>query len=322
MITSEELVSSLHAFIDAAVARAGSTSAVNPGHRRPFHWPPPPVSPGYHVLSTDWTGKSSFEAYGETFDVTVATTPYGVFGRCNALWHEAKGATLAEMLGNLRNVADPLLKRQLCINETLGREGRFIGQLRDLPLDDLLKLLYCPDRDVANDARIEIDTHASLGVFAPALIEVLKDTKHPFRRSAQWCVLDLFEDLPSFCHTTESRAAATQAMRDLIWSAEDDFCRTTFKAGVVLGGHLPGEIGGPVLIECLDAPSRIGRRAAIHGLFHVVEWDPAQRDTVVAALRKVAKTDAEPQLREFAGHMASDIEAGADHITEPLFPGE
>jgi hypothetical protein len=108
----------------------------------------------------------------------------------------------------------------------------------------------------------------------------------------------------------------------LIWNAEDDYCRTTFKAGVVLGGHLPGQIGGPVLIECLGAPSRIGRRAAIHGLFHVVEWDPDQRETVVQALQNHVSAETEPVLREFAQHMAADVAMGADHVTEPLFPGE
>ena len=32
-----------------------------------------------------------------------------------------------------------------------------LRDLRDLPFEDLLKLLYCSDRDVANAARIEID---------------------------------------------------------------------------------------------------------------------------------------------------------------------
>lgn len=321
--TADHLVASLRAFIDAAVERAGGTAAIKPEHRQPFHWPPHPTSPAFHVLSSDWTGKASFDAYGETFNVTVATTPHGVFGRCDALWHEARGTTLDEMLENLRSAAEPLFKRQLCIAACLGMDGRFTGHIPELAYEDLLKLLYCSDRDVANDARIEIDSHASSGVFAPALIEVLRDRRHPWRRSAQWCVLDLFEDLPSFCHTESDLKDALNVMKGLLWDAEDDFARTTFKAGVVLGGHLPGTVGGPVLLECLAAPSRIGRRAAIHGLFHVVEWDPTQRTVVVEALRSAAAKDAEPQLRDFAKQMASDIESGSsDHVTEPLFPGE
>lgn len=322
-VTADELVQSLRAHIDACVAEAGSTVAVNPGHRHPFHWPPHPVSPSYHVLSSDWKRKATFEAYGETFDVTVATTAYGVFGRCDALWHEAKGDSLESMLENLKNAAEPLFKRQMCIARCLHQTGRFTGHIPDLSLADLLKLLYCPDRDVANDARIEIDSHASLGVFAPALIEVLKDTRHPYRRSAQWCVLDLFEDLTSFCHTPQEVSGAVRAIRDLIWNSEDDYARTTFKAGVAVGGHMPGKIGGAVLLECLQAPSRIGRRAAIHGLFHVVEWDPGQRTRVVEALRAVAENDPEDKLRDYAAHMAEDIERSRiDHMTEPLFEDE
>lgn len=317
------MVESLRAFIESAVERAGTTQAKKPGHRQPFHWPPHPVSPAYHVLSSDWMGKATFEADGETYDVTVATTAYGVFGRCDRLWHEAKGETLDEMLAKLREAAEPLFQRQRCIAETLGREGLYKGQIRDLSSEDLLKLLYCPDRDVANAARIEIDTHASSEDFAPALIEILRDERHPCRRSAQWCVLDLFEDLPSFCHDEHDVDSAIAAMKALIWTAPDDYARTTFKAGVVLGGHLPAQTGGPVLLECLKAPSRIGRRAAIHGLFHVVEWDPAQRQAVVDRLRELGEIDPEPLLREYAIQMAHDIElGGTDHVTEPLFDDE
>ncbi len=322
-VTAEKLLESLRAYIDASVIRYGSTAAIKPGHRTPFHWPPSPVSYSFHVLASDWTGKAEFTAYGETFSVSVATTIHGVFGRCDKLWHEARGDTVERMLQNLRDAAEPLFQRQLVIAETLHQEGRFTGQIRDLPLEDLLKLLYCRDRDVANDARIEIETHASLGVFCAALIEVLNDRRHPYRRSAQWCVLDLFEDLISFCHEPEHIDRATRAMRDLLWSAEDDYARTTFKAGVVLGGHLPDLTGGPLLIECLQAPSAIGRRSAIHGLFHVVEWHPESRARVVEALKAASLTDPEPLLRTFAAEMADDIENSRfDHIAEPTLAGE
>jgi hypothetical protein len=112
-------------------------------------------------------------------------------------------------------------------------------------------------------------------------------------------------------------------MRDLLWDAEDDYARTIYKAGVVLGGHIPHVYGGPTLLECLHAPSRIGRRSAIHGLFHVVEWIPEMREQVVADLKVVAHSDREPLLREFASLMADDIDTGAfDHIQEPMFPDE
>jgi hypothetical protein len=135
--------------------------------------------------------------------------------------------------------------------------------------------------------------------------------------------LDLFEDLPSYCLSAEEESQAVTAMKNLLWRAEDDYARTTFKAGVVLGGHIPHKHGGPVLIECLSAPSKIGRRAAIHGLFHVVEWLPEMRDEVLSHLRRLAETDKEPLLREYAAGLADDIEADRmEHVQEPVFPDE
>lgn len=323
--TAEALVKELESAIAAAAERLG-TRAIKPGHRIPFHWPPHPVSGAFHVLPSEWKGRIDVEMAGETFEVLVATTPDGVFGRCDALWLDVRGDSLEAMKQALADAAEPLFRRQRIMAECLGLNGgvtRFKGQIRDLGYGDLLRLLYCPDRDVANDARIEIETHASAGIFAPALIAVLNDRRHPHRRSAQWCVLDLFEDLESFCHTQDEKDAAIRAMHDLIWSAEDDFARTTFKAGVVLGGHLPSEVGGPVLLGCLQAPSRIGRRSAIHGLFHVVEWKPEFRDRTVEALRMVAQHDPEPLLRQYAREMADDIEAANyDHHEEPQFDDE
>lgn len=320
--TAEALVRELESAIEVAVARWG-TQAVNPGHRIAFHWPPHPVSGAFHVLPSEWKGRIEVEMGGETYEVLVATTPDGVFGRCDALWLDVRGDSLEGMKAALAEAVEPLFRRQRSLAECLGLEGRFKGQIRDLGYGELLRLLYCPDRDVANDARIEIETHASAGIFTPALIAVLNDRRHPHRRSAQWCVLDLFEDLESFCHTQDEKDLAIRAMHDLIWSAEDDFARTTFKAGVVLGGHLPAEVGGPVLLGCLQAPSRIGRRAAIHGLFHVVEWKPEFRDRAVEALRSLADQDPEPLLRQYAREMASDIEAvNYDHHLEPTFADE
>ncbi len=318
------LVQSLDGFIAREVQRnGGSTVARKPAHRLKFNWPPHPISYSYHVLASDWTGSATLESHGESFPVEVASTPYGVFGRCNDIWLEARGDTLAEMLEHMKLAAHPYFHRQFLINRNLERSGPFSGHIRDLSPEDLLKLLFCEDRDVANDARIEIETHSSAHQFTPALIFILKDRRHPNRRSAQWCVLDLFEDLTSFCRTTEEQLEAVQAMRDLLWDAEDDYARTIYKAGVVLGGHLPHKLGGPALLECLAAPSRIGRRSAIHGLFHVVEWMPAMRDEVVAALQKAADSEPDPQLKEFARLMSRDIAHGDyDHIPEPVFPEE
>jgi hypothetical protein len=274
-------------------------------------------------LPSDWKGESEFVAHGETFAVEVAKTPYGVFGRSPLLWHDARGDTEADMLHHLAETAEPLFKRQFTISETLGLAGRFQGTIVSLPPESLLKLLYCKDRDVANDARIQIETRASQGLYGPALIEILNDRRHPDRRGAQWCVLDLFEDISSFCRTEELKSQAVDAMKNLLWDAEDDYARTVYKAGVVLGGHLPEEIGGQVLLECLNAPSKIGRRAAIHGLFHVVEWYPEFRMTAITALRELAKREAEPLLSEYAKGMAEDIEAANfDHVSEPVFADE
>lgn len=322
--TALQILRDLESFIDESVAKnGGDTTAVRPNHRIKFRWPPHPISYEYHVLTSDWSGQAQFSAHGETFDVVVAITPYGVFGRCEDIWHEDRGDTLELMLLRLRESSEPLFQRQLAINDCRGKPGRFTGHFRDLPPGDLVKLLYCRDRDVANEARTEIETHASQRIFTPALVAILNDRRHPYRRSAQWCVLDLFEDLPSFCRDEDEEHAAVQAMRDLIWDAEDDYARTIYKAGVVLGGHLPHKHGGPILLECLNAPSKIGRRSAIHGLFHVVEWLPDLKTGVLLALREVAEDDPEPILRDFARQMALDIEAGGiDHHPEPIFPEE
>jgi hypothetical protein len=321
--SAQALAEGLKAYIERAAEAAGTTEALKPGHRRQFRWPPHPVSYSFHVLASDWTGTAQLVLHGETFDVQVARTPHGVFGRCEAIWHEDRGRTEEEMLRNLRKSAEPLFRRQLAMSSCLERLGRFTGHIRELPPEDLLKLLYCEDRDVANDARIEIETRASSTPLLPALLVVLNDRQHPNRRSAQWCVLDLFEDLPGFTRSDKDEDDAVEAMRGLVWDAEDDHARTIYKAGVVLGGHLPHKHGGPVLLECLNAPSRIGRRSAIHGLFHVVEWLPEMRGEVVARLRQVAERDPEPLLREYAAQMARDIESGdTEHVADPIFPGE
>ncbi len=323
-LNESDLVQELRRFIDQAVAKfGGATRALDPGHRVPYHWPPQPISHSYHVLASDWRGKGVIELHGEVFPVRIARTQFGVFGRIDPLWAEAKGDSDATMYESLRRTLEPLFRRQLAIAETLGLKGRFTASIRDLPDGDLVKLLYCPDRDVANEARTAIELHASTGMFGPALIEVLRDARHPLRRSAQWCVLDLFEDIQSFCKTPELEEEAVAATRDLIWNAEDDFARTVYKAGVVLGGHFPDRYGGPVLLECLNAPSRIGRRSAIHGLFHVVEWHPESRVAVVKALEEVSSHDPDPVLAEYAGLMARDIASGqTDHVPEPEFEDE
>lgn len=227
------------------------------------------------------------------------------------------------MIEGIRLAAAPLFARQRAVAKCLGSEGRFEGHIGDLDSADLLKLLYCDDRDVASDAQTQLETRPGKPNLLEALIEIIRDERQPNRRSAQWCVLDLFEDMPAFCLDEADELRAIAAIKDLIWSAGDDYARTIYKAGVCLGGHLPDLHGGPVLIECLKAPSKYGRRAAIHGLFHVVEWHPELRSEVVDALRESSNTDPDPLLREYASLMARDVENEVvDHISEPTFAEE
>jgi hypothetical protein len=320
----EEATIQLQEWMDRVVAtHGGPAKAIKPGNRTKFHWPPHAVSYSFHVSSSDWSDHASFEAHGEIYEVAVAQTKHGVFGRVAALWLEARGEDREEMLVNLREAAEPLFQRQLTIARSLEKPGRFVGAVRDVDPVGLIKLLFSEDRDVAFEAKTVIETKASRYHYMPLLLFVLRDRSHPYRRSAQWCVLDLFEDLPSFCQSHADEIAAVAAMKDLIWDAEDDYARTIYKAGVVLGGHLPYDFGGPVLLECLHAPSKIGRRSAIHGLFHVVEWIPDMYDRVVAALEEQATDDPDPLLRAFAREMALDVAAGnLEHVIEPVFPDE
>ncbi len=317
------LANDLRRSLDRAVASMDLSEPCKPGHRVAFHWPPHhPVSYEFHVTASDWKETTSFEAYGETFLVQVAKTEHGVFGRSEELWHEVRASSVEAMLEKLREEVEPLFARQRAIARSLGVPGRFKGHIRDLSPLDLLNLLFCDDRDAGHDAMTEIETHASSGLFLPSLLEILHDRSHPMRRSAQWSVLDLFEDLPSFASTPEEEARAVKAMADLLWDAEDDHCRTVYKAGVVLGGHVSGKLGGPALLGTLGAPSRIGRRAAMHGLYHAVEWNPDLKDVVVWALSGAANNDPEPVLRRYANDMAHDIATGADHVPDPVFAEE
>jgi hypothetical protein len=322
-MTEESIIADLNAFIEASAAGDGSAAPVKPAHRIPFHWPPHPVSLDYHVLPSDWTGKARLEAHGEVFDVSVAKTAFGVFGRADKFWNEARGSTEEEMLENLREGTEPLFSRQFAIAKALGRDGRFDCLIRSLGPVELLRLLYCEDRDVSSEARVEIEKQASLGVFLPALIRILRDETHPHRRSAQWCVLDMFEDLPAFARSDEAQQAAIDAIHDLMWSATDDYARTIYKAGVVLGGHVCTDAAADALISCIAAPSKYGRRSAMHAVFHLVEWMPERREQAAEALRRQIAVEPEPMLQKFAECMAADIEEdNVEHVTEPLFTEE
>lgn len=322
-LTAEQVLQDLERFIEEAVKEAGTTEARRPSHRVPFRWPPHAVSADYHVLKSDWTGQATLVADGREYPVLVARTAYGVFGRCEAFWVEARGETDEHMLQGMRIAVEPLFVRQRMIAQTIGLPGRYEGKIRDLNPSQLVRLLYCPDRDIANEARIEIETHASSQLFTAALVRILRDERHPDRRIAQWCVLDLYEDLPSFCPTPDDVAEAIRAVHDFIYHAPDDYARSTYKAGVVLGGHVATDQAADALLDCVQAPSRYGRRSAIHACFHLAEWLPQRTPDIVATLRRAAEQDPEPQLRSYAAQMASDIErSAADHIIEPIFSDE
>src|SRR3954452_494195 len=116
-LDAQQLAQGVQEYIDEVAARSGSTKAIKPGHRVKFAWPPHPISYSYHVLASDWTGSASFTSNGEEFQVQVARTPHGVFGRCEAIWLEARGDTLEEMLEQMEFDAEPLFVRQ----ETIAR---------------------------------------------------------------------------------------------------------------------------------------------------------------------------------------------------------
>lgn len=302
-------------------AQGGATRAVDPGDRIPFHWPPDLISTRWHVSSDQWQHFGNLDLDGQIFEIThVAVEPDNHILRIADFGLEARGLTAPQARHKLDTALEPLLRRQSTIARTLGHEGRFTGDIVSLPPHLLIRLLFCPDRDVAIEASHSIEAQASTGSFTPALITILKDRTHALRRSAQWCVLDMFEDLPSFCPDAASQQDAVNAMRDLLMDAEDDYCRTIYKAGVVLGGHVCTDASIEAVLAALNSKSRIGRRSAIHACFHVVEWRPERAEEVLAALDHVAHHDPEPILRTYAAEMTRDIQTGnEDHISEPAF---
>jgi hypothetical protein len=321
--TAAQLVEEVREAIRLGVGRAGSTQAVDPGHRVPFHWPPHLVSADYHILPHDWRERTTFEIEGEAFDVELAPSPVGYFGRIVGVWNEAKADSPEAVLEALRQGVQPLFSRQRAAAEALGLPGRFTGKVADLGPGGLLRLLYCRERDVAHEAMTCLEAHASTSPCGPALVAILEDDRHPYRRSAQWCVLDMFEDLPAFCPDEETQTRAVEAIRRLVMAAEDDYCRTVFKAGVVLGGHVCTDQAADALLACILDAGPIGRRSAMHAVFHLAEWRPDDRPRIVAALRQAAEVEPLPVLRAYAASMARDVESGGpDHVAEPPIPGE
>jgi len=310
-------------YIQQEVARYGSTTAIKPGHHVRFQWPPHPISAEYRVHGDDFKDEDTFTLEGETFTAQFAETPYGIFGRIEHVWNEARGKTRSETLEILKRDLWPWLYRQTQIAQLLGLPHRFQGNIAELEPIALLKLLYAPDRDIAHESSLAIEAHASTRVFGESLIAILQDQTHPYRRSAQWVALDLFEDIPSFCPGPDQQELAIQSIRELIWNAQDDYARTIYKAAVVLGGHISTDSAAQALLDCFHAPHRIGRRAAYHASFHLAEWMPELRDSIAQKLHTAAQEDPEPILRTYAKAMAKDVEEGnEDHPNDPIFPEE
>lgn len=320
----EQLLASLDAFLAEERERMGRPMpAVNPSHRRQFTWPKASIAAQYHVGPTDFTKSVRYEIHGEGFQVAVAETPFGCFGRCEALKGEAKGASIEGMLANLGRELEPLFRRQFAISRTLGLARRFDGHINELEPGQLVRLLFCEDRDVAHTAMQEIDAHARSGLYTPCLIRILYDEWHIYRRTAQWCVLDIFEDLPNVCRSDEEMTHALNGIRHLMINSPDDIIRTIYKAGDVLGDHIATPEAGEILVEVLqNGTYPFGRRSAIHGMIHLCEWLPQYQDKCLEALEQAAVADPDPNLRAYALAALRDIRMGGPHGPEPALAGE
>lgn len=294
-----------------------------PGPRVPLKWPPPSVALEFHVQAADWTERLELEVEGEKHLVELAYTRSGVFGRFTDFGNDARADSAEKVLRALANGVRPWLKQQREIGQLLGSEGTRPYRSSDCSPIGLVRLLYAVDRDISHYARLEIESHASMALFGPTLLAILADRRHPQRRAAQWAVLDLMEDLRSFFPTDVSQEHAIEAIRDLMWDATDDFARTIYKAGIVLGGHVCTITSAEALLECLHAPSRYGRRSAIHACFHLNEWMPELKERIATELERVAQEDPEGILRGYAEAMAEDIRNDRfDHFDDVFFPEE
>ncbi len=309
--------------VDDARRFPATPNPIKPNHYIPWKWPLHPISADYRLSASEWKSSEVVQIAGVDYAVLVATTDFGVFGRCEALRCEAMGKDLATMIANVAKTAKPLLARRKLVGEILRLDGPFTGSIRDLSTLDHLKLFYATDRAIAHDAQAQIETGPNHKLVFDACIEILNDRDHPNRRTAQWLVLDLFEDLPSVASTAQDETVAIDAIYNLIASSTDDFARTIFKAGVVLGGHICTHYCAERLIQLTTAPEKIARRSAVHACFHLVEWLPESKDSVVKAVQYVAESDPEQLLRTFAASVVRDILADEiDHMIEPKFDNE
>ena len=86
---------------------------------------------------------------------------------------------------------------------------------------------------------------------------------------------------------------------------------------------ISNDIAADALLDCLNAPSRFGRRSAIHACFHLAEWLPSRQEEIADRVRQVSVDDPDELLRDFALYIAKDIETNASqHVDEPFFADE
>lgn len=322
-LTAVELRDLLVNWIAEEVARFGTSEVINPGHRKDWHWPPRAISLDYHIAGDRFNEPRTIVIDGQETTALLAFTDEGIFGRVPGMWHEAKGTEESAVLDALVADAAPLIERQRAIGRLLGTDGRFTQPIASLDSLGLLRLLFAPDRSISYEAGIEMEARGDSSRFGPAMVAILEDESHPLRRAAQWQVLDLLEDIPTFCPTPESAAEAVRAIGGLIRRAPDDTCRVVYKAGVVLGGHICTHQAADELLASFQAQHRVGRRSAYHASFHLAEWLPERRSEIVQLLREASESDPEPVLREYCRCMARDVEAeDLDHVSDPEFPNE
>jgi len=313
-VTALELLASFQEFL----LQFEPAPPVRPGPSVPFRWPP---KTDIHVKAEEWTRRTTLSTPDEDVEVRWAQRGELLIGQIDHYWVTAQGTTEKEVNGKLLKGIKPLFDRQREIGWLIGHDGRYMGSFKELSPVGLVRCLYAVDRDIAREAKLQIETHATLAVFAPTLIAILEDQVHPQRRSAQWAVLDLLEDTPSFFPDPESQLVAIEAIQNLMWDATDDYARTVYKAGVVLGGHICTDPAAEALLSCFDAPSKFGRRAAYHASFHLAEWKPELRDRIVHALRDRSRSDNDFPLASYCTDMANDVQSGGvDHVGDPLFP--
>jgi hypothetical protein len=324
MATQEEILRSLEEFLAEEERRnRGPQPALDPGHRRQFLWPRPSIAAQYNVKPEQYTREVRLELHGEAFPVLVAETPFGVFGKCEPLWAEAKGSDEEAMLANLKKELEPLFERQFAISRTLGLARRYDGAISDLTPPQLIRLLFCADRDVAHQAMYQIEARARTIPYGQALVRIIADRSHPYRRTAQWCALDVFEDLLNIFPDPADQRHAIHAIGEFMMTAEDDYARAVFKAGDVLGDHVATEEAGETLLRVIrEGASPFGRRSAVHGLIHLCEWLPQFKPRAFEALQQMSEQDPEPVLRAYAAATIEDIRTGVPHGPEPTLPQE